>query len=135
VGAGAYDELVVRRGRVVLGVDRSDATVASNRAAGRDMVRGDALDVEFWGRLELDPDVELVVLAMSDHAANLEAVRRVKEFLPQARIAAASSYADDVAELEQAGVDVARNLYGEAGQGLADDACDLLDIAPKRAEE
>ena len=28
---------------------------------------------------------------------------------------------DDVAELERAGVDVARNLYGEAGQGLADD--------------
>ena len=29
-------------------------------------------------------------------------------------------------ELEAAGVSVARNLYGEAGQGLADDACDVL---------
>jgi hypothetical protein len=103
-------------------VDRSDATVAVNRKAGREIVRGDALDVEFWGRLQLDAGVELILLAMSDHAANLEAVRRVKEFLPQARIAAASSYADDVAELRRAGVDVARNLYGEAGQGLADDA-------------
>ena len=130
VGAGAYDELVVRRGDVVLGVDRNDASVAANEAKGRDMVRGDALDFEFWGRLRLDAGVELVVLAMGDHAANLEAVRRVKEFLPTARIAAASSYADDVAELEDAGVDVARNLFGEAGQGLADDACDLLEIRP-----
>jgi predicted Kef-type K+ transport protein len=125
--------IVKRRGEVVLGVDRHDATVASNRREGRVMVRGDALDVEFWGRLRLDAGLELVVLAMSDHAANLEAVRRVKEFLPDARIAAASSYADDVAELREAGVDVARNLYGEAGQGLADDACDLLDIDPPRA--
>ena len=130
VGVGAYDELVARRGDVVLGVDRSDTTVAAHEAEGRDMVRGDALDVEFWGRLQLDAGVELVVLATNDHAANLEAVRRVKEFLPRARIAAASSYADDVAELERAGVDVARNLFGEAGQGLADDACDLLDTGP-----
>jgi len=131
VGAGAYDELVKRRGEVVLGVDRSDTTVAANRKEARVMVRGDALDVEFWGRLVLDAGIELVVLAMSDHAANLEAVRRVQEFLPSARIAAASSYADDVAELRAAGVDIARNLYGEAGQGLADDACDLLAVDPR----
>jgi len=129
VGTGAYDELVRRRGAVVLGVDRADPAVVANIAAGREIVRGDALDTEFWGRLQLDSGVDLVVLAMSDHGANLEAVRRVKEFMPDARIAAASSYADDVAELRAAGVDVARNLYGEAGQGLADDACDLLDVA------
>ncbi|MDG2027662.1 MAG: cation:proton antiporter [Acidimicrobiales bacterium] len=127
IGAGAYDELVARRGSVVMGVDRHEASVAGNAAEGRQMIRGDALDVEFWGRLRLDPSIELVVLAMNDHAANLEAVRRVNEFLPDAKIAATASYADDVAELERAGVDVARNLYGEAGQGLADDACDLLD--------
>jgi len=64
---------------------------------------------------------------MNDQAANLEAVRRVHDFLPNARIAATASYPDDVAELEAAGVDIARNLYGQAGQGLAADACDILD--------
>jgi len=64
---------------------------------------------------------------MGDQAANLEAVRRVQDFLPTVRIAASASYPDEVTELEAAGVDVARNLFGEAGQGLADDACDLLD--------
>ncbi len=128
VGAGAYDELVERRGHMVMGVDRREANVVANIAEGRNVVRGDALDTEFWARLRLDPGIELIVLAMSDHAANLEAVRRVNEFLPGARIAATASYPDDVAGLRAAGVDVARNLYGEAGQGLADDACDLLDI-------
>ncbi len=127
VGAGAYEELVRRRSEAVLGVDRHDATVARNAAAGRNTIRGDALDFEFWDRLRLHPGIELIVLAMGDHNANLEAVRRVQDFLPDVRIAASASYADEVRELEEAGVDVARNLYGEAGQGLADDACDLLD--------
>ena len=128
IGTGAYDELILRRTESVLGVDRRDSTVAANTAAGRNVIRGDALDFEFWDRLRLHPGVELVILAMGDHAANLEAVRRVKDFLPTVRIAASASYADEVSELNAAGVNVARNLFDEAGQGLADDACDLLDV-------
>ncbi|MCB2224843.1 MAG: cation:proton antiporter [Actinobacteria bacterium] len=126
IGTGAYDELRARRGDVVLGVDRSEAVVAAHAAAGRTTVRGDALDRDFWDRLRLHPGIRLVVLATGDHAANLEAARRVREFLPDVPVAAAAVHADEVAELHGHGVDVARNLYGEAGQGLADDACDLL---------
>lgn len=126
VGRGAYDELVVREGPVVLGLDRADEACAANEQAGRWVVRGDALDTEFWSRLRFRPEIELVVLAMSDHQANLEAVRRVKENLPGVKIAAAATFEDEVRELGEAGVDVARNLFSEAGQGLADDACDLL---------
>lgn len=126
IGAGAYDELIIRQGEVVLGIDRIESNVERQAEQGRHVVRGDALDTEFWGRLRLDTNIQLVVLAMNDQKANLEAVRRVRQFLPDARIAATASYADDVAELEEAGVSVARNLYGEAGQGLADDASDLL---------
>ncbi len=134
IGAGSYDELVIRRGDVVLGVDRSAATVEHHQGEGRRMVRGDALDVEFWGRLRLDARIDLVVLAMSDHEANLVAVNWVRQFLPSVQIAATATLDDEVAELEAAGVDVARNLYGEAGQGLADDACDLLEPGAPRRE-
>ena len=51
----------------------------------------DALDNEFWGRLRLNREVQLIVVAMNDHKANLEAVRRVRHFLAEARIAATSS--------------------------------------------
>ncbi|MDJ0955174.1 MAG: cation:proton antiporter [Acidimicrobiia bacterium] len=128
VGEGAYDELVRRRGRVVLGIDRDDEAVVAHEEAGREIVRGDALDTEFWDRISLDHRVDLVVLAMSDHEANLEAVGRIKEYAPNARIAAAAQFADERNQLNEAGVDTARNLYEEAGQGLADDACDLLEI-------
>lgn len=128
VGAGAYDELVRREGETVLGIDRRDDAVVANAKAGRRVVRGDVLDNDFWDRVRFGPHVDLVVLAMSDHQANLEAVRRVRAFLSDVRIAASAVHPDEVAALEHAGVDVARNLYGEAGQGLADDACDLLDL-------
>ena len=125
-GAGAYDEFVRREGDVVLGVDRGESAVEANEQQGRRIVRGDALDSDFWERVCLHLHLELVVMAMNDHTANIEAVRRVKQFLPNVRVAAAATYPDQVQELRDAGVDVARNLLSEAGQGLADDACDLL---------
>ncbi len=122
VGTGAYDEMLTRRGPQVVGVDRSDEMVELHRDADRSVVRGDALDRDFWERVRFHPDVELVIAAMGNHAANLECVRRVREFLPLARIAATATYPDQVGELRRAGVDIARNLYEEAGQALADDA-------------
>ena len=129
VGQGAYDEFVRGHGEVVLGVDRRDVTVAAHLQASRNVIRGDALDRDFWERLRLRPCLQLAVLAMNDHDANLEAARRIRANFPDIRIAATARYADQVTELQDAGVDIARNLYGEAGQGLADDAADLLEPA------
>ncbi len=122
VGTGAFDELALRRGRVVVGVDRDGEVIDRHLAEGRNVVRGDSLDRDFWERLWFRKDVELVVVAMDNHASNLVCVQRAKEFLPTVRIAAIARYPDQTLELREAGVDVARNLYEEAGQGLADDA-------------
>jgi Trk K+ transport system NAD-binding subunit len=91
------------------------------------VVRGDALDRDFWERIRFHPDVELVVAAMSSNQANLECVFRAKEFLPHTRVASIATHADQVERLRVAGVDVARNLYEEAGQGLADDAITMVE--------
>jgi hypothetical protein len=96
-------------------------------ALGRRVVRGDALDRDFWERIRFHPDVELVVAAMSSNQANLECVFRAKEFLPHTRVASIATHADQVERLRVAGVDVARNLYEEAGQGLADDAITMVE--------
>ena len=135
VGTGAYDEMVTRRGPMVTGVDRLVDTVNRHQLSGRSMVRGDALDRDFWERTKFHPDVELVVAAMGSHPANLELVKRAREFLPRSRIAAIATYPDQVDELRTIGVDVARDLYEEAGQALADDAAALLDDAGEAAEE
>ena len=122
VGTGAFDEIVARRGPVAVGVDRDAERVAMHQEEGRNVVRGDALDRDYWERVRFHPEVGLVVAAMSSHGANLECVRRIREFLPSTRIAAIARFPDQIVELREAGVDVARNLYEEAGQALADDA-------------
>lgn len=131
VGTGAYDEMIKRRGPVVVGVDRSGETVDTHRASERNVVRGDALDRDFWERVKFHPEVELVLACTSHHGANMELIGRVREFLPQARIAAIAAYPDQVEELRSAGVDVARNLYKEAGQALADDAVAVATRDPR----
>jgi predicted Kef-type K+ transport protein len=126
VGTGAYDEMVARRGHVVLGIERLDRRIEAHTKAGRRVLRGDATDLDFWERVRLGrspPD--LVLLAMSEHQAHLETARHVRTFVPEAMIAAGARWPDEVAELEHAGVHVARDLFGEAGQGLADDAMSL----------
>lgn len=127
VGGGAYDRFAERLGAVVVGVDRRDETVRVNVAEGRNVIRGDALDSDFWERVTLHDGIRLVVLAMNDHRANVEAAEQVREFLPDVPLAAIAHHPDEITTLERVGVDVARNLYGEAGQGLADDACDVME--------
>ena len=122
VGRGAFDELIRLHGPVVVGIDRDGAVVADSVKAGRPAVRGDALDRDFWERISLHEDLELIVLAMNEHQANVEAASRIRAYRPDIHIAANARYSDQVEELMAAGVDVARNLYSEAGQGLADDA-------------
>jgi predicted Kef-type K+ transport protein len=126
IGTGAYDEFA-RRGRTVLGIDRSELVVTELVASGRNVIRGDALDRDFWERVKFHPEVELVVTATNSHGANIECATRVNEFLPQARIASIAAYPDEIADLRSAGVDIARNLYEEAGQALAADASDALE--------
>jgi hypothetical protein len=126
VGAGAYDGLASARGPVVLGIDRQDLTVKRNVELGRNVIRGDVLDSEFWARLQIHTEIDVVILAMSDHEANLEAVRQVRSFQPDVAILATALYADEAVELGAAGADEVRNLYDEVGQGLTDDALGLL---------
>ena len=122
VGVGAYDELTLRRGPVVVGVDRSERSTALLTEQGRRVIRGDTLDRDFWERLRFPHAVELIVVATDNHTSNLACVALANEYLPDAQIGAIARHPDQVIELIDAGVDVARNLYEEAGQGLADDA-------------
>lgn len=126
VGVGAYDEIAVNRSANVVGVDRNSEVVSLHTAAGRNVVRGEALDREFWEGLCVHADPELIIVAMDDHGSNLVCVERATEYLPGVRIASIARYPDQVLELRDAGVDVARNLYEEAGQGLADDAVSMV---------
>lgn len=135
IGTGAYDEIAARSGVAVVGVDRREEAIAFHESQGRNVIRGDALDRDFWDRVRFRNDVELIVICMDSHPSNLECVDRAKEFLPDARIAAIAMYPDQILELRNAGVAVARDLYEEAGQGLAEDAVAMVWERPGEAPD
>ena len=84
------------------------------------MVQGDVTDLDFWSRCR--PGVEVVLLAMSDHRANLFAVEQIRRAGGRSYLAATAKFPDHGQELEQAGADAVFNFYANAGAGLAERA-------------
>jgi Trk K+ transport system NAD-binding subunit len=134
VGESAYDALQKMYGRDVTGVDFDDRTVASHRAAGRNVVLGSATDPDFWSRLHLsDTSIRLILLALPNHEEDLLAARELAETGYQGKIAATVKFDDDIEALQQAGIHAAFNLYEEAGAGFAAHACGLFGEQPAAA--
>jgi hypothetical protein len=122
VGSSAYDSLSEELGMQLVGVDNDDLVVAAQIAAGRNVVKGDPTDVDFWERVNRETPVRIAMLALPNHEANCDAAYEVRrqESGRSVWLAAIAHHGDEARELEQSGVDAAFNLYSRAGQGYAD---------------
>jgi len=128
IGVGAYDWFQDRFGKVVVGLDFNHETVSRNSQQGRSVKHGDVTDPDFWRMLPApDGTVKLVVLAVSNLDTMLYTCRMLKERRYQGRVAAVAQYDEEVEALREAGVDIAVNVYSEAGMGLAAQVVDELD--------
>ncbi|WP_028647467.1 cation:proton antiporter family protein [Nocardiopsis sp. CNT312] len=126
VGRGAYERLVQEYAVPTVGVEHDPVTVQRLRLLGYQVVEGDATDPDFWERLNLDPKVWLVVLAMPHQRGNLAALDQLHGDGLHAMIAGVVTRAEEIGELRERGADVVFHLYGEAGRALVDDAVDRL---------
>lgn len=123
IGTGAYDLMRQRCGSQVVGIDLNEESVAAHQAAGRDVILGDAADPDFWEMLKLRDgfrNLELLLLAMPKHRANMFALEQLLKAEFKGRIAAIAMYDDQRQELLDAGAHSAYNIYGEAGAGFAE---------------
>ncbi len=128
VGVGAYDWFHERFGDVVVGVDFDAETVARLGLEGRRILQGDVTDPDFWRRLPVpDGSVKLVVLALANLDVMLFTVHKIKSGGYRGDVAAVARYDDEVAQLREAGVDTAFNVYSEAGAGLAAHVVETLE--------
>ncbi|MEA3412560.1 MAG: cation:proton antiporter family protein [Pseudomonadota bacterium] len=131
VGQGAYDYLNTVHGNVVIGMDHDPEVVSANVAAGRNVVFGDATDSDFEDRAVMESSVRIVMLAMSDHAANMIVAELMREWGNKDRLIAASArHPDQEQELKELGVDLVFNFYEDAGSGFARRADELLTTSP-----
>jgi len=120
VGQAVYTEIAEQIGTKVIGVDLDEDEVKRQTDAGRHVVRGDATNPEFWSRMETSFDtMDLIVLAMPFHAANMAAIKQLRERDYQGTIVATAKFKDEEDHLSEAGADLVFNIYTEAGVGAA----------------
>jgi predicted Kef-type K+ transport protein len=130
VGTRAYEIMRERVGEV-LGVEWDPDTVRQHTEAGRNVILGDGTDSDFWSRTNKDRRgaIEVVMLALPRHVANVSvATRLINDGYP-GFIAATAQHADDIAELEALGVQAVFNFYAEAGAGFAEHVCERLEVS------
>ena len=129
-GTMAYDTIRERVGDKVLAVDLDKKKVAQLKKTGRIIVWGDATDYDFWHLIDLDK-IKLVMLAMTNHQANMLAIKEMKSAGYNGPITATAQFEDERLELIKVGATAAYNIFSEAGAGYADHVCKNVGLVCK----
>lgn len=120
VGRGAYDKMHQFHGDTVVGIDFDEEKIKSHQQAKRNALHGDPSDADFWDKLDRNHCIELVMLALPNLQANLDALQQLKQISFSGRIAAIARFPDEPELLRKAGATAVFNIYTEAGAGFAD---------------
>jgi predicted Kef-type K+ transport protein len=120
VGRGAYDKMRELHGETVIGVDFDAELIQRHRSMGRNVLQGDPSDADFWDIIEDDHSIKLVMLALPNLQANLDALAELQAISFAGRIAATARFPDEMAILQQSGATAVFNIYTEAGSGFAE---------------
>lgn len=134
VGSGSYDRMRELHGDTVVGIDFNAMLVAEHKTLGRNVLHGDPSDADFWDKVESDHRISLVMLALPNLRANLDALKQLQEIAFPGQIAATARFPDEVKILEEAGATAVFNIYTEAGAGFADHVEDQYPRAASTAQ-
>jgi glutathione-regulated potassium-efflux system ancillary protein KefC len=119
VGTGAYDRMRETHGETVVGIDSDAEQVQRHHEVGRNVMRGAPSDADFWELVDRDHQIDLVMLALPNLKASLDALERLREIKFTGRIAATARHPDEEEHLRSAGATAVYNFYAEAGSGFA----------------
>ncbi len=125
VGCGAYDKMRALHGETVVGIDFDADLVKGHQSMGRKALHGDPSDADFWDKIEQGHSIELIMLALPNLQANLDALEQLQEISFSGRIAATARFSDEEKVLRQSGATAVFNIYTEAGAGFAEHVEDL----------
>lgn len=119
VGSGTYDKMREFHGETVVGVDFDSYRVKMHQEKGRKVLHGDPSDADFWEKIEKDHSIKLVMLALPNIQANLNALQQLHVISFTGRIVAIARFPDEVQLLKESGATAVYNIYTEAGVGFA----------------
>ena len=115
VGTGAYDALAKEGKRGLIGIDIDPLTAEVHEAAGRQVLRGDPSDPDFWERLIDAHTLELVLIALPTLSTTLSIIERLRLDAFEGQLAATCRFEDEAEALRAAGADIVFNMYADAG--------------------
>lgn len=124
IGRSVYRRLTKEYGLKVLGIDSNPRSVVTLREAGFNILEGDAVDSDFWDKMLMSSEVQLVVLAMPHHAGNLFALKQLRSRQFPGRITAVVEYPEEIEPIRELGAHAVYHVYDEAGRALADSAAE-----------
>ncbi|PSF08294.1 sodium:proton exchanger [Marinobacter fuscus] len=131
-GTAAYDWLVPNEPRV-MGLDSDPAKAEKHREQGRNVVFADAEDTTFWEGLHM-PELNSVILAMSDIEGKLIAARMLRKLGFRGYIVAHTMYADEAVKIREAGANDAHLTMNETGVALASHLMDRSEAHHQMAQ-
>jgi predicted Kef-type K+ transport protein len=128
IGVAAYDYMRAKYGVDVIGIDFNSEKVSRLRQGGRHVIRGDVMDPDFWERAISFSGLRIhtVLLCLTAFPENLHAAGQLQRMGFQGTLSAIVRYADEIEELQAAGVQAVYNVYQEAGAGFASQICGRL---------
>jgi len=129
VGVAAYDYLRSQYGVDVIGIDFNTEKVTHLRQGGRNVIRGDVMDPDFWERAITFQGLRIhtVLLCMPSFSENLHAAGQLQRMGFQGTLSAIVRYEDEITQLQAAGVQAVYHVYREAGAGFASQICSQLE--------
>ncbi len=120
VGSGAYDRMREKYGETVIGIDFDSELVKKHQLKGRNVLHGDPSDADFWEKIEKEHSIKLVMLALPNLQANLDALAQLRAIAFSGNVTAIARYPDEESILKKYGATSVYNIYTEAGAGFAE---------------
>lgn len=130
IGSSTYDRLRDHYGDTVVGVDFDNELIRRHHKEGRNVLRGDPSDADFWEQLEQNHSIGLVMLALPNLQANIDAVEQLQRVSYAGQVAAITRYPEEENILRQAGIANTFNIYTEIGFGFADHVAECTNMPP-----
>ncbi|WP_307816435.1 cation:proton antiporter domain-containing protein [Nocardioides limicola] len=122
IGVGALQRFRDHWEWEAVGVEHDPQRATQLRDEGLNVITADATDAEFWQRMLAGCEVDIVLLAMPRHGANVAALDVLRSQGFSGTVACIARYDDELEELERREVDVAFRLSMSAGTAVADAA-------------
>jgi len=127
VGLGAYEDLEPKLDTKVWGVEVDKLRAKQFKEEGKNVVFGDADDIEFWENINLK-EIKLIMLAIPSVTEMKNILYQLQHTEYRGRIAAIARFEDERIDLINLGADVAFNYYEEVGAGFAEESRHLINL-------